>query len=72
VYTPGEDMQEQGEGHVSGMIRDRLCVKNLRIDEGSQQAIRECACMIYLTGSRNRKERRMGGVLDRMRIAVAT
>ena len=53
-------MQEWGEGRISGMIRDGLCANNLPIDEGSQRAIHERACMIYLSGSGNRKARRAG------------
>ena len=53
-------MQERGEGRVSGMIRDGLCANNLPIDEGSQRAIHEHACVIYLSGSGNRKVRRAG------------
>ena len=51
------------EGHVSGVIRDGLCAKDLWIDEGSQWAIHEHACVIYLSGSGNRKARRAGGSL---------
>jgi len=64
-------MQVWSEGHISGVIRDGLHVKALQIDEGSQWAIHAHARVVYLTGSRNVKVRRMGGVSDRMRVAVA-
>ena len=53
------------------MIRDRLCVSDLQIDEGSQRAIHEHVHMIYLTGSRNGKVRGTEGVSDRTRVAAA-
>jgi len=57
-------MQVWSEGHVLEVIRDRLCVKDLWNDEGSQWAIHEHAHMIYLAGSRNRKTRRTARVLE--------